>query len=208
MALSAFVGTLGAGKTLGLTWRAMIAHNQGKTLYSNYKLGFPHYTIDHPDQLEDIRNGFAALDELWLWMDSRASGDQKNMFRAKVLAKSRKRKIEIGYTAQNLMQIDKRIRNVTDTVYAPYLPHNPEKCLDCQFHPTRHYRHPLSGETMSFCGKPIPVVIEAYEMIGGNFGAVKFIGRTVVNAERIIPLYDTTEEVFEDDVDSDEEGDY
>lgn len=198
MALHAFVGTLGSGKTIALTWWAAQQYNKGRKIFSNYKLGFPHYKVTHPDQLDQMREGAAALDELWLWMDSRCSGDELNKMRTYVLGKSRKRKLDIGYTTQNLMQIDKRVRNVTDWVYAPYLPHNPEQCVDCMTRPTRVFRHPLTGETIRICSRPVPVVIEIFKMEGGNFGQVIPAGSVTIDGLKIIPLYDTTEEIMED----------
>jgi hypothetical protein len=48
--------------------------------------------------------------------DSRASGSKKNKFITPILAKSRKRGIQIAYTVQYFKQIDIRIRTVTDFI--------------------------------------------------------------------------------------------
>ena len=58
---------------------------------------------------------------MWTWADSRLSGSKKNKFLTLVLAKSRKRGIHIGYTAQYFKSIDIRIRNVTDFLAFPQL---------------------------------------------------------------------------------------
>lgn len=58
---------------------------------------------------------------LWTWADSRVSGSKKNKFITMVLAKSRKRGINIGYTAQYFRSVDVRIRTVTDFLAVPTL---------------------------------------------------------------------------------------
>lgn len=57
--------------------------------------------------------------KLWLWADSRASGSKKNKFVTPILAKSRKRGLDIIYTAQSFRQIDVRIRTITDIICIP-----------------------------------------------------------------------------------------
>ena len=112
MALHAFVGTLGSGKTLSMTWWAAQQYNKGRTIFSNYRLGFPHYKVTHPDQLDQMKNGAAVLDELWLWMDSRCSGDELNKMRAYVLGKSRKRKRNLRHLGEITGKDKQRIRKM------------------------------------------------------------------------------------------------
>lgn len=58
---------------------------------------------------------------LWQWADSRMSGSKKNKFITMILAKSRKRGINIAYSVQYFKQMDIRIRTVTDFVAIPRL---------------------------------------------------------------------------------------
>jgi len=78
MVLIAFVGELGAGKTLALTYLAWRNYNKGQTIYANYHLGFPFKFIDSPEKIEEMREGFFAGDELWNWCDC-VSDDTKIM---------------------------------------------------------------------------------------------------------------------------------
>jgi len=78
MVLIAFVGELGAGKTLALTYLAWRNYNKGQTIYANYHLGFPFKLIDSPEKIEEMREGFFAGDELWNWCDC-VSDDTKIM---------------------------------------------------------------------------------------------------------------------------------
>jgi hypothetical protein len=128
MVLIAFVGELGCGKTLALTYLAWRNSNKGQAIYANYHLNFDFTMIDSPEKIEDMREGFFAGDELWSWCDSRVSGSNKNKVISAILLKSRKRGINIGYTAQHLSQVDKRMRNITDFIALPQLTPNETEC--------------------------------------------------------------------------------
>jgi len=87
------VGELGAGKTLTLSYLAWKNHFiKGRDIFSNYSLyGMPHTRIRSLADLEKMRDGFFAGDELWLWLDSRTSSKQMNKVTSDILLKSRKR---------------------------------------------------------------------------------------------------------------------
>src|SRR3989304_7175833 len=98
MVLVAIVGELGCGKTLALTYLAWHNYiNKGRQLYSNYSLKMPYTAIETTEDINDMHSGVFCGDELWLWLDSRASHSKKNRFIAAILAKSRKRDLEIIY---------------------------------------------------------------------------------------------------------------
>jgi len=117
----AVVGELGAGKTLSLTYLAYRNFMKGRKIYSNYKLSFPYTKVTSIEQLEDMKSGFFAGDELWLWIDARASTSKKNKVVSSILLKSRKRDIHFSYTTQSFSQVDKRVRNITDFIAVPML---------------------------------------------------------------------------------------
>ena len=81
----------------------------------------PHSFVETQEDIENMQDGFFAADELWLWADARMSGTKKNKFTTMVLSKSRKKNINIAYTAQYWKSVDIRIRSVTDFVCFPYL---------------------------------------------------------------------------------------
>jgi len=128
MALIGFVGDLGSGKTLSLTYFAFRNWIKGREIFSNYTLDFNHTLIRTISNIESMREGFCALDEIWLWIDSRLSMTFKNRFLSLVLIKSRKRDLDIGYTSQHWMQVDCRVRNVTDFLAFPELTQNEKIC--------------------------------------------------------------------------------
>ncbi|KXH75943.1 MAG: hypothetical protein AM326_08240 [Candidatus Thorarchaeota archaeon SMTZ-45] len=128
MVLMAFVGELGAGKTLSLTYFAYLNYLRGVKVYSNYHLNFPYIPVTSIEDIEDMKEGFFAGDELWLWMDSRASGSKKNKAISSILLKSRKRGVQICYTTQSFGQIDNRIRNITDFIACPFMSPKEQWC--------------------------------------------------------------------------------
>jgi hypothetical protein len=135
MAITAFLGALGSGKTLGLTWLALRYYTHKWDIYANFHLFKINYTYIEPEiekkeskkksgdelieLIDGISKGFMALDEVWLMLDSRLSFSKQNRFIGKILLKSRKRKIDIGYTAQDFMQVEKRLRKITDYLVYP-----------------------------------------------------------------------------------------
>lgn len=128
MTLVAIVGGLGSGKTLTLTFLAFKQFLKARKVFSNYKLKFPFIPTRNIGDIDAMQAGFFAGDELWAWIDSRASKHVKNMVIAGILLKSRKRDLDIVYTAQSFMQMDKRVRNVTDFIVYPELNKSETKC--------------------------------------------------------------------------------
>jgi len=139
----AFCGSLGSGKTLGLTWLAKQWHNAGIPIYSNYDLKFKYNPIIEFEDIENMKEGFAVLDELWLWMDARMSITKRNRAISEILLKSRKRKISIGYTAQSFRQVDIRLRHVTDYLVMPDMLRRKTWCV------LKFYSNPPSSAIMT-----------------------------------------------------------
>jgi len=123
MTLVAIIGELGSGKTLSMTWLMNHNFNKGRQLYANYHLKPPltYNPIKSIEEIEDMKQGVFGGDELWLWLDSRASRTKANRAVSMILAKSRKRGVDIIYTTQSFRQIDVRIRNITDFIIEPRL---------------------------------------------------------------------------------------
>lgn len=124
----AIIGELGAGKTLCLTYMCYRNYLKGKKIFSNYELKFPHTKVKELDDLLNMKEGFAGMDELWLWVDCRASASKKNRVISAILLKSRKRGIHICYVTQAFRQVDVRIRNVTDFIGIPMLSPREDWC--------------------------------------------------------------------------------
>lgn len=117
------------------------------TIYSNYNLNFPHQKIESFEDFEHMQDGFAALDEFWIWADSRESMGKKNKLITAILVKSRRRSIEIGYTAQHQRQVDVRVRRVTDFIARPVI--NKQRGL-CDLYIFQYYDDPVPFRTENF----------------------------------------------------------
>jgi hypothetical protein len=129
LTLIGIIGDLGSGKTLSLTYFGYRAYLKQRTVFTNMNsLVFKNILTKTILDLDDMRSGFAGLDELWLWADSRLSPSLKNRISSMILLKSRKRDLDICYTTQHWMQIDCRIRNVTDFIVMPELSGNETFC--------------------------------------------------------------------------------
>lgn len=125
----AILGGLGSGKTLSLTYLGLRNLLKGKAIWSNYHLNFEHTYIETLDEIDDMREGTFLGDELWAWLDARASSSKRNRFISNILLKSRKRGYDILYTAQDFDQMDKRIRRITDFVAFPQMSRNEDWCV-------------------------------------------------------------------------------
>ena len=167
MVLFAIVGELGSGKTLALTFLAVNNFNKkGRRIYSNYTLyGIPFTPIRSMPNLDKMKNGFFAGDELWLWCDSARSLDARTLFVNKILLKSRKREITIAYTTQSIGQIHKRIRDVTDFVAYPLMSVDNTYCRLEIFRGNRPSMATRMKPPIYFETEPIYAVFNTYEEV-------------------------------------------
>jgi energy-coupling factor transporter ATP-binding protein EcfA2 len=115
----AITGLKGSGKTTLLTALSIaLAEEEGKTIYSNYKIKHKncrflniYELITHSEKLE---NCIIAIDELHEYTDCRNSNSKQNRLIANFFLQSRHHLADIFYTTQFLSQVDVRIRNITD----------------------------------------------------------------------------------------------
>lgn len=178
----AIVGLQGVGKTLSMSYMGIRNYLKGKRIYANYWLAFDYDFVSSVDEIDAINNpkilkGKPKIpsvflgDELWSWMDSRESPKARNKFLAGLLLRSRRRQVEIFYTAQDIMQIDARLRRVTNFVAFPRL--SPSE-TDCE--------------------------LEIRELINYGLGKVR-VGRHIktvpFKTALIFEIYDTEDESWE-----------
>lgn len=123
MVLFGYVGELGSGKTLSLTfmlWKNWMYRR--KKIYSNYHLfRIPYLLITDIAQFKECQDGFVGTDELWRIADSRLSKSSMNSFVADILGRSRKRHLNYSFTSQLIDSLDKRIRKVMDFTSYPIM---------------------------------------------------------------------------------------
>ena len=114
-------GLQGTGKTMLMTALGLIAHKQKVPIYSNYHLEYPYIPIDSLEDINQIHDGVFLADELWLWCFSRSSMNKLNQDLIKIVMLNRKRNVTIIYTTQNIIQVDKLLRMVTNTWVEPHI---------------------------------------------------------------------------------------
>jgi hypothetical protein len=143
-----------------LSWKHWFERRE--TIYSNYHLyKIPYIYVDGFDKFDKMKNGFVAMDELWLVADARTSRATKNRITSNILAKSRKRGLTIAFTAQVLNSIDNRIRQIVDFLSYPIM--NPNETLvkllifrgskasNGNYLKTLYYKTPLVYEMYDTC---------------------------------------------------------
>jgi hypothetical protein len=146
MVVMAICGEMGSGKTLTMTYLAYTKfYKHNIPVFANYGFKYRNKFLKKSDELKKLQDGCLALDEIWLWLDSRAFMKRKNKFLSTILLKSRRRGLHILYTAQDFSQVDKRLRNVTDIICYPELSQKTTKC----------YVHPY----MVGSGKKLPIFV-------------------------------------------------
>lgn len=167
MVLFGIVGELGSGKTLALAYLSWINwYKKGRMIFSNFMLyGFPFYPVRTIPNLDRMKKGFFAGDELWLWVDSRTTKNERNRIISKILLKSRKREITIAYTTQSIHQIDKRIRDITDFVAYPIMSVDNSYCrLETFRGPKPSMGTRIRPPTYFMC-EPVYAIYNTYEEI-------------------------------------------
>jgi hypothetical protein len=120
MKIIGIIGKLGQGKTMTLALISHLYKLQGWKIYSNVKSlkDIDEYVPDIKEDFSDEHNVFSllALDEIYLYIDSRVHGSKKNRIYSYILMQSRKNNFDIIYTTNYYKNVDIRLRRLTDYV--------------------------------------------------------------------------------------------
>jgi len=126
--LAGIFGALGSGKTLLLVYLAYIQkHVHKKIVISNFKLSFADISESAEEmilKMDDYGKKykqpiFYAIDELGGILKATDFMQNQNEIMTDISLKSRKKKVDIAYTAQHAMMVDRMVRRITDVVYYP-----------------------------------------------------------------------------------------
>ena len=119
-----YFGTRGKGKTLSLIREAYNHYLDGYKIYTNIKLNKKYFKsyeilslkdiIDFVQNEKQFHKAFFILDEIHVYIDSRASASKKNVIISYFALQTRKRNVRLGYTTQFVHQVDKRLRDLTE----------------------------------------------------------------------------------------------
>jgi hypothetical protein len=110
--LALIEGTYGTGKTLLATWAAL--HSDVKVM-ANYEIKSPLYSpLSLPEVADSKEPLLAILDEAYIYLESRTSGKDVNIYMSYLLFQSRKRGVDFILTQQLNKTIDVRFREMAD----------------------------------------------------------------------------------------------
>lgn len=122
--MSEIIGILGLqgwGKTALTTYFGFVAFCNGRTIYSNYPVSYPHILIKSLKEAQECRNGYLLLDEFWRWVHARTSQSKINKEMMAICLLNRKRNVSIIYNTQLPRTIDVILRDVTNYRYLPQM---------------------------------------------------------------------------------------
>jgi hypothetical protein len=114
-------GNLGSGKTMLLTVFALRLVERGDyEVYANYTIRHPKIRKITPLELINInpleKRALLILDEVYAWLDSRVSTSTLNRYLSWIILQSRKRNMDIIYSAQLLRLPDIRLKELSDII--------------------------------------------------------------------------------------------
>ena len=114
-------GGLGSGKTLLMVRYLLKDFNKGNQIFSNFGLNHIPYKVlnvleilDFDKENKSLIDISMGIDELTVFADCRTSIGKMNRLFSYFILQTRKRNVNLYYTTQNMMMIDKRVREHTD----------------------------------------------------------------------------------------------
>lgn len=112
-----FMGTLGAGKSLHMSYQAYwAARLLGIPVYGNYEAFFPGFQrLNGLRHLCEVEDGLLAIDEMQAILDSRSFAANVDITQWLMLI--RKMGLGLFYTSQHIDFVDIRLRMITDFIF-------------------------------------------------------------------------------------------
>jgi hypothetical protein len=124
MVIHLIVNRLGAGKTLLLTFFALYYRmNSQKDIYANFRLSFSDGVIHTLNKLNTIKHAFLGLDDAYMILNSREMKGNREALN--ILARSRKRDLDIFITSVRAKQIDINVRYNVSVIWTPNVVQSP-----------------------------------------------------------------------------------
>lgn len=116
MAIEAFIGRPGSGKTYTLTDRVLREADRGKTVFANYTIAHPNVYTFGPTDLLDLPPGIVVIDEAHLWFSARQALRLPPSWLQK-MSQTRKAGWNLLWCSQHESRVDKVLRDVTDWMW-------------------------------------------------------------------------------------------
>lgn len=175
------LGSQGSGKTLFLTKKGYEAYKAGRTVYTNYEVGYPHKILEFEDLMEcKLNNAIVLLDEAHLWgLDAREAMSKKNRSLVKqFIVQVRKQGVDLIVATQFIRQIDVRVRDNAE-FYGFVRKYVYDSVNKNVFEAVQSQKY----------GSDVPIIIEVefYKVEDGKTARYRFLANDVYD------LYDTHE---------------
>lgn len=113
MTLTIIVGDVGSGKTLLMTYLCSL---EQRPVYANYRINKENWNRLQPQMIYDISDSLIAIDELFVWLNSRVSSSVLHEYLTAMLLQSRKNKTDYIGTVQMFRTVDINFREMCDYV--------------------------------------------------------------------------------------------
>lgn len=126
------IGKRGEGKTLSCVKDIVKAVRAGRTVYTNFNINKKEFTESQQQNINildysffrnykdfQLNNCLVCIDEIYVYIDSRASMSKRNKIMSYFFNQTRKRDVDLYYTTQFIHQIDKRLRSNTEVFIFP-----------------------------------------------------------------------------------------
>ena len=106
-----FYGGKGSGKTIAMTYYGFIEYLNGKKVYSNYKLEYPHIRIKNIEEIKNMQKGCALFDDIEAWSSSKfiSNKDKKDLLEC-ILNFGKKSITPFIWSCKRPLEIDKTLR--------------------------------------------------------------------------------------------------
>lgn len=202
--LTGIFGALGSGKTLLLVFLAYIQkYTHKKIIISNFKLSFADITESAEEmilKMDDYGKKYKqkicyVIDELGGILKATDFMQSENEIMTDIALKSRKKKVDIIYTAQHHMMVDRMIRRISDVCYYPNfnLYKQTIKISPREF----NGEYWLKGEDFSFDPKEYYQYYDTDEVILPNKDAILeyYLAKSLLNEELLISLANNSQKV-------------
>lgn len=175
------LGGQGSGKTLFLTSLGYHYHKQGRTVYSNFKLGYPYKELQFKDIIDfKVNDSCILLDEAPLWgLDARSGLNKLNKkITSQFISQCRKQGVDLFASTQRERLIDVRVREHADVLAEckKYVFVNDQFCNTIQ---SKVYAEDI----------PVKVVVNLTQLDDQKSS------RIILDANKIYPLYDTRQTI-------------
>jgi hypothetical protein len=110
--IEGFIGSPGAGKTYGLTLRAIQAAKKGRPVFANYEIDHKGIEFFTAEQFASLPAGLVVLDEAHLWFPARRSMRLPSSWLA-LMSQTRKQGWDVLWSAQHEARVDRVLKDIT-----------------------------------------------------------------------------------------------